>query len=256
MKKTILVVPLLILLFSCNVQKRKYQKGYYVNWDKHQHKTGGTVQGSKITKVKPESKKSFGPEKQIDLPIENVLVSAKNEAAFIDLLPKETIQLKKDENCDDLIFKDGSEIKVKVIEITSTEIKYKKCDFPDGPNYVVKKSEIFMVKYANGTREVFKTENQTATNNQQSTRGSKYLKTHPMAIASLIMGILGVWPLTALASIFAVIFGNIALRKIREAPTVYKGEGLATAGKILGIVILSVSLLITILFLIILFSII
>ena len=52
--------------------------------------------------------------------------------------------------------KDGSDIVAKVMEITPDVIKYKLFDFQDGPLYNIKISEVFMVAYENGRREVFR----------------------------------------------------------------------------------------------------
>lgn len=55
----------------------------------------------------------------------------------------------------DLIMKiDGDEIKAKVLEIGDSEIKYKRFDNEDGPSYSISKSEVFVIKYANGTKEL------------------------------------------------------------------------------------------------------
>lgn len=55
-----------------------------------------------------------------------------------------------------IILKSGDEIQAKVLEITDTQVKYKKWDNPDGPSYTSPKSDIFMIKYPNGTKDVFK----------------------------------------------------------------------------------------------------
>lgn len=56
----------------------------------------------------------------------------------------------------DVIFKqDGSEIKAEVTEIGSTEIKYKKFENLSGPVYTILKNDVFMIKYKNGTKDVF-----------------------------------------------------------------------------------------------------
>ena len=68
----------------------------------------------------------------------------------------------------DLILKrNGDEINAKIEEVGINEIKYKKFDNQDGPLYTIIKSEVFMIKYANGTKEVFTTDavNANATNN-------------------------------------------------------------------------------------------
>jgi len=62
-------------------------------------------------------------------------------------------------NAQDVIFKkNGDEINAKVEEVGVNEVKYKKFDNQDGPLYTLLKSEIFMIKFANGTKEVFNAE--------------------------------------------------------------------------------------------------
>lgn len=61
---------------------------------------------------------------------------------------------------DVLFFKNGDELNSKVLEISSTEVKYRKWDNVDGPIYSVNKNELFMIKYQNGVKEVFKEEAQ------------------------------------------------------------------------------------------------
>lgn len=56
---------------------------------------------------------------------------------------------------DMLTKRNGDEIAVKVLEVTPTEVRYKRTDNPDGPLFIVLRSEVFMIKYANGTKDVF-----------------------------------------------------------------------------------------------------
>ena len=56
---------------------------------------------------------------------------------------------------DVITFKSGNEKNVKVIEVTPTEIKYKSFDNLEGPTYAEQKTNIFMVKYQNGMKDVF-----------------------------------------------------------------------------------------------------
>jgi hypothetical protein len=58
-------------------------------------------------------------------------------------------------------------------------------------------------------------------------------KTSGMAIASLVLGLL--WGY-GVGSILAIIFGMIAKKNIREADGMQTGEGMATAGIVLGII--------------------
>ena len=64
----------------------------------------------------------------------------------------------------------GDEIQAKIIEIGANEIKYKKWTNQEGPTYTLTKTEIFMVKYQNGEKEVFnQTNNQSTQINPQKT---------------------------------------------------------------------------------------
>jgi len=59
-------------------------------------------------------------------------------------------------NAQDVILKkDGSEIVAKVLEITEQQIKYKDFDFQTGPIRNLNISEVFMITYENGRKEVF-----------------------------------------------------------------------------------------------------
>ena len=56
----------------------------------------------------------------------------------------------------DTIVRRGAEIIVaKILEISPTEIKYKKFDFQDGPIYIEVKAGVKMVIFANGMKEIF-----------------------------------------------------------------------------------------------------
>lgn len=49
----------------------------------------------------------------------------------------------------------GEEVLVKVVEITPTEVRYRRADNPDGPLISEFKSGVFQIRYANGTTEAF-----------------------------------------------------------------------------------------------------
>ena len=54
-----------------------------------------------------------------------------------------------------IILKTGEEVKAKVIEVLEKEVKYKKEDFIEGPIYAYPKTQIFIIKYSNGTKDIF-----------------------------------------------------------------------------------------------------
>lgn len=59
---------------------------------------------------------------------------------------------------DVIVKKDGSTILSKVIEISDTQVKYKKHSNIDGPTYVVNVSELAGINYQNGEKERFDAE--------------------------------------------------------------------------------------------------
>ena len=59
-------------------------------------------------------------------------------------------------------------------------------------------------------------------------------QTSPLAVLSLVAGILGWSLLPFLGSIAAVVTGHLARARIRAEPARYEGDGLAIAGLILG----------------------
>ena len=71
---------------------------------------------------------------------------------------------------DIIIFKDGTEIEAKVFKITINEITYKKFENLNGPEYTEKKNNIFMIKYENGSKDVFKLDNENSDDNTNNER--------------------------------------------------------------------------------------
>jgi len=70
---------------------------------------------------------------------------------------------------DVIVMKDQSTVMSKVLEITSTEIKYKKWNNQDGPTYSVLRSDVVSINYENGEVEKFSEtiDNQQNTYSQQ-----------------------------------------------------------------------------------------
>jgi len=72
---------------------------------------------------------------------------------------------------DVIIKKNGDEIKAKIIEVGTTEIKYKKFEnLQTSPIYSIYKSDVFMIKYADGSKDVFNPETQQQPAQQSQTQ--------------------------------------------------------------------------------------
>ena len=150
--------------------------------------------------------------------------------------------------CDQIVLRNGDVVEAKVKEIGVTEIRYKKCDRQDGPDYTISKSDVLSIKYSNGEVERFTTAAGNAPRSNTSSNRQTYNapannqqdgpKTDPFAIVAISAG--GLALLTGLGSFLfgagALVFGALSLGRIRKEPGRFKGKGLALAGMIMGIV--------------------
>ena len=251
----------ILILSSCTISKKRYGKGYNFDWITNSH-----------TASNKKKKLERAPEK-ISLPQEKseVLIAGNNYSEVIKFTRPKSIL--KDTCGDVVVLYSGEEIQSKVIEINDTEIKYKLCSNLGGPLIVVPKEQVFMIRYANGQKEVIiqktPSSNANGTNNQNR---SKPQKIESNAIASLILSILAA-AFTALTIylviialdldllgiiilIFAILTGAIAvalaiaglicgiisLRKLATNQFQQGGKGIAIAAIIIASLIL-VSLL-------------
>lgn len=56
---------------------------------------------------------------------------------------------------DIIVLKDGSVLETEVVEISSTEVRYKKYTNLTGPVYVIDKSSVYAINYKNGEKDIF-----------------------------------------------------------------------------------------------------
>ena len=234
-KKIILLLPILTL-FNCSLQKRKYQSGYFLSWNKNnlsiaknQKQKGFNVQENEIkfNEISFEKDITTSANNKITKIFNNTI---KNNPAVPD-------------SCDKIIHKDGTEIMAKITEINTSEIRYKRCDFIDGPTFVEKQNKVFMIKYANGKSEMFKTEKAVEYNNGKIIQDSQKIndkdkKTTTSSKASFIFSILGFYPLFILGWILGLIFGALAKNEIKSEPNKYnkKSENFAKAGVVISVI--------------------
>ena len=57
---------------------------------------------------------------------------------------------------DSIVKRNNERIAAKIIEVSSTEVKFKRFDYQDGPVFILKNWEILNIVYANGLKESFK----------------------------------------------------------------------------------------------------
>ena len=83
---------------------------------------------------------------------------------------------------DIIICRNGDEISSKVLKVSKTEVEYKKWTNQDGPAYTIEKAEVFMIKYQNGDKDVFKETPaaQPTTTEQQTVQAEEQTPNEPI----------------------------------------------------------------------------
>lgn len=74
---------------------------------------------------------------------------------------------------DVIVLNNGDELKAKVEEVGSSEVKYRKFENLNGPVYTLRKSEVFMIRYESGTKDVFGKEQVSVTQSVPSRQGNE-----------------------------------------------------------------------------------
>lgn len=170
-----------LLLYSCSTNRQLYISGYKTS-NKIEKEDSKQYASKKNSQNKSDSYRT-------DLSLDKVLeeensnnfdnhlsTSTDNDLSFLTLSSNHKLDLKpkKDNECDEIILKNGDELRVKVIEIAETIIKYRRCDNLNGPIYSIPKADVFLIKYPNGTRDVF-VDNEKSASNQDSSEKNETL---------------------------------------------------------------------------------
>lgn len=94
-----------------------------------------------------------------------------NRILFAAIFATSTLSL----NAQDILVRKGGEVEnVKVLEVSPTEVKYKKSNNEDGPVFVEKRSNLYSVKFKNGEVQTFNDKSEpTETNSYYSEYGKK-----------------------------------------------------------------------------------
>jgi TM2 domain-containing membrane protein YozV len=162
-----------LFLNSCTIEKRVHRPGYFIEWhvfnknitethqpkEKKQRKTQDQ-QAAAINEIKEYvviNETPSGTETNINKQKTNV-TSPIALNAQIEKSKSQKRFLVSEEECDIIYFKNGKEVLGKVLEIGETHIKYKACENLDGPVIVLSKSEIYLIKYPNGSATSIVTE--------------------------------------------------------------------------------------------------
>ena len=239
MKKLIVFIFSIVLFGSCSSEKilserltHDWNINYLDNDDVKNSFT--TIEDYQYINEKPNNVLSNELENE-SLTASTKTVITNNKKELTSLLRK-VRELELDEDCDNIIFKNGEELDAKVVEITTEVVKYKRCDNLEGPLISVSKNEIFMIRYKNGTKEIF---NSSVNYSDYGSSETISKKTEPAALISMLTGIVGgLLPVSGIGIILvilALILSIMGLTRISKEPDKLKGKGFAIAGFILGV---------------------
>jgi flagellar biosynthesis GTPase FlhF len=282
MKNTILkTVALTFIIASCgsgnnvvnnrSIQKRKYTKGWFLNSNKQFEisKLNDAKDGREFRVHKNFETYNLQEQQIIENSIEEFSYNEdeegyNNDYVSEDYVPQNTINDNRNifyeqEKCDEIIERDGEIISAKVIEIGVDEIKYKKCENADGPTYYISKDDVFMIKYANGSKDIFEEKSEilnTSLKNDTSQFSNSDPITEPFSIigiilslAALIVTLLISIGIGGFMSLLALIFGALGLSRIKSSGGKFKGRAMANTALTLGIVGVAATIAILILLL-------
>ena len=130
------------------------------------------------------------------------------------------------DSCDNIILKNGEEISAKVIEILPELIKYKNCSNLDGPLISIYKNEVLMLRYSNGSKEIFSPSQEPPYPKKKLGWGSIV----SIICANIAVVLLIFAPQFALLfSILAILFGTSSFSK--------RLWGFGLAGTIVGLIV-------------------
>ncbi len=210
-------LAIMFVLTSCTMEKRVYRSGYHIEWLNGKHNRNKNELASKDNiKKSIENKTEIGyqteqPNINSNTTIETETVSTDNSIIFVTpkpiSLPQKEIytttklnprHISSNEDCDILTLKNGEELKVKVLEIGQSEIKYKKCDNQNGPTISIRKSKVFSIKYPNGSKDII------------TTNSSSIIPTSTSGDRSLIVAVL-LWFFLGLIGIHRFYLGHISM---------------------------------------------
>lgn len=207
------------VLNSCSVDKRLHNNGFHI-------KTRSLSTVSEKSKVDNQK---------------NIAQIEKKEQVQNTITPFALEQNGEDDNekeCDLIISIDGDEYEVLITEVSGERVRYKKCSNPDGPDFLMRRDKIFMIKYKNGDKDVFnrsapeaKTESSSTTAQKRNEAdGAKKEQYHggtrpqqsgtkeiePLALMSFFTAVGSIFIFGLIFSGIAVVTGIISISRIEK----------------------------------------
>lgn len=152
-----------------------------------------------------------------------------------------------EDSCDHIFLQDGKEILARVTKMTDTLIEYRECGSAEEKIFTVSRSEVLLMKLANGTTMVMG--DGTAQPSEPEPVVYEFQKNEPCSTLSLVFSlgtVLGViiFPFLILLPITGIVLGAVGLQRHRDYPGRYRNNRwMAKFGLILSVVLLVLALL-------------
>jgi len=207
-------IAIVFLLSGCSIEKRRYSSGYHVEWN---HAKPGRVAERFIPKVKSISvQQVFAKERSVQ---DDRLLREASLSNYTTVLKhtshRRNAPVIHPADCDVITLKNGDEIRAKVLEVSTDEIKYKLCNDSTGISYGISSSDVFMIVYQNGTKDIIRQEQ--GKNNKFSEKEDKGM----FGVMSFVLFIAALFltasaPAFLILATFAIILAIIGLGKKRR----------------------------------------
>lgn len=262
-----------LVLTSCTTEKRLYMSGYHIetieilkqNADKKETRNQIINKNEKTISdenwiISVDNSTDIPLHKPVNLNNQEYTVATKTIFSSNNpktIIPSNNGRIKNEDECAEIIMRNGDIIKGYVIEVGVSEIKYKKCDFLNGPTYALNKPDVFLIKYPNGTTDIFKEEKSETKEKSQPINVQEIIHRYPdrdnrktdgLGLAGFIISLVGGFfiPIVsiellifaAIIGFLAMTFGVISTDRINRYPEKLKGKGFGITSMILGILTL------------------
>ena len=280
MKKELPIICLftfltLFILSSCSVTPPHYFPGYYLGKSGHRinYKESCLKKSLPETNKKSVSSGSHMKASEIKSEVANdkpYLIASKDNSTIPALLQAPGLKFNsclngrqlnhshakiskhvKQDTCDMIVLKSGNEIEAVVEEVGETTVRYRKCNNKSGPFYTISKDKVFMIKYANGSKDVFNNDSNKTSESKKDTLDTSHAKTEWLGLAGFIVALMSVpvWLWLAMivgmaAGIVSIILGGTSINRIGAHPNKYKGIALGIISVIIGMLMLILTVLI------------
>lgn len=239
------VVLISIILFSCSVEKRAHLSGYHIEWKNTKVETLNSTAERTVNRNKQNLsdnlKKSTADDKVLFQEKELVW----DTQSMLDT-GKQQVDSSKIAKCDTISLKNGTKILAKVTEITLDEVRYKNCDYIDGPSISVAKSKISYIKYKTGKKEniIYEDVRKDAIKEPKKKFEFIGLGAFLLAVANAIFGILLIsagllselYIIPAFIGISAIALAIYSIYTYHKNPGVYSKNAFPIIAMIIGLI--------------------